>query len=66
LLGAAALGAFGVADRLTLNLEKCNGRRRSLGHPVHDGGRHVGHLSPLRRFFLAPLTWSDRHVTGTP
>lgn len=29
-----------------MNRDKPSGRRSPLGHPLHDGRRHVGHVSP--------------------
>lgn len=46
LLGAAALSALAMPNHLRLNLDKGSGRRSRLGHPIHDGARHLGHLAP--------------------
>ena len=41
-LDAAALA---VPNELSVNTEKASGRRSPLGHPIHEGGRHIGHVS---------------------
>jgi hypothetical protein len=46
LLGAAAFAALAAPNHLSVNGEKPSGRRSPLGHPIHDGARHLGHVSP--------------------
>lgn len=41
-------------DHLTLN-DKARGGARRLGHPVHDGTRHLGHLTRPDDAFLPAL-----------
>jgi hypothetical protein len=46
LLGAAAFAALATPNHLRVNRDKPGGRRSPLGHPIHDGARHIGHVSP--------------------
>jgi hypothetical protein len=46
LLGAAAFAALAAPNHLSINGEKPSDRRSPLGHPIHDGARHLGHVSP--------------------
>lgn len=46
LLGAAAFAALATPSHLRVNGDKPSGRRSPLGHPLHDGSRHLGHVSP--------------------
>jgi hypothetical protein len=46
LLGAAAFAALATPNHLRVNVDKPSGRRSPLGHPLHDGACHIGHLSP--------------------
>lgn len=54
LLAAASLAAVAAPAHLSLGPGKKRGR---LGHPVHEGSRHLGHVSPavhcVEREFLA-------------
>ncbi len=56
-LAAAALAALAVPNHLALNERRKSRERSGLGHPVHDGARHLGHASPalvpVRESFLA-------------
>ncbi len=56
-LAAAALAALAVPNHLELNERRKSRARSGLGHPVHDGARHLGHASPalvpVREAFLA-------------
>lgn len=45
LLGAAAFAALATPNHLHVNGDKPSGRRSPLGHPLHDGKRHLGHVS---------------------
>ena len=45
LLGAVTFAGLAVPNELRLNTDKASGRRSALGHPVHDGARHIGHVS---------------------
>jgi len=60
LLGAAALSALAVPDRLSLNMDRRSGRRSHLGHPLHDGTQHLGHASPALVAELAALATLPR------
>jgi len=46
LLGAAAFAALGTPNHLRVNGDKPSGCRSPLGDPLHDGKRHLGHVSP--------------------
>ena len=46
LLGAATFVTLAAPNNLTLNTDKPSGRRSALGYPIHDGPRHIGHISP--------------------
>lgn len=56
-LAAAALTALAVPNHLALNERRKSRARSGLGHPIHDGARHLGHASPAlvpdRESFLA-------------
>ena len=45
LLGAATFAALATPNHLRVNGEKPSGRRSPLGHPLHDGKSHIGHVS---------------------
>jgi hypothetical protein len=47
LLGAAAFAALATPNHLRVNAHKPSGRRSPLGHPIHDGARHLGHVSSI-------------------
>jgi hypothetical protein len=53
LLAAATLAALATPNHLTLNTGKPSGRRNRLGHPIHDGPRHLGHITRADEEFLA-------------
>jgi hypothetical protein len=46
LLGAATFAALAAPCHLRVNGDKPSGRRSPLGHPLHDGKSHLGHVSP--------------------
>lgn len=41
---AAAFAALATPNHLRVNGDKPSGRRSPLGHPLHDGKRHLGHV----------------------
>ena len=55
LLAAAAFAALATPNHLSLNPASRGGSRLRLGHPVHDGPRHLGHLTKNDDEFLAAL-----------
>jgi len=46
LLAAASLAALASPNHLSLSQGKKGGR---LGHPIHEGSRHLGHVGPAVR-----------------
>ncbi len=45
LLAAASLAALATPNHLRMNPNRRGSRPRAIGHPIHDGGHHIGHMA---------------------